>query len=171
MSIHTSVPRATGLSTFKLSVWTPFVPQTALRTSPAVATPDSTPPAPTDWKEWTEDSSDLLQEVFSWRMLEDAFGGILDPIARARLTALLSEPLAPDRPPRDRSVAPLREFIDAANRLLESGGVDWSDSQNQLSEDDEEEALRLNALLAFVNHLSWLIAVFDDQPNVSVSIR
>ena len=95
MSIHTSVPRATGLSTFKLSVWTPFVPQTALRTSPAVATPDSTPPAPLTGTEWTEDSSDLLQEVFSWRMLEDAFGGILDPIARARLTALLSEPLAP----------------------------------------------------------------------------
>ena len=170
MSIRTPVPRATEPSTFKLSVWAPFVPQTALRTSPAVATLDSTPPAVADWKEWTEDSSDLLQEVFSWRMLEDAFGGILDPDARARLTALLSDTLAPARHPRDRSVASLREFIGAANRLLESDNVDWSDSQNQLS-DDDEKALRLNALLAFVNHLSWLIAVFDDQPNVSVSIR
>ena len=135
-----------------------------------MAAPDSEPSAVSEWKEWTDDSSDLLKEVFSWRMLEDAFGGIIDPTARARLTTLLSDTLAPDRHPRDRSVASLRTFIDAANRVLETGGVDWSGSQNQLS-DDDEEALRLNALLALVNHLSWLIAVFDDQPNVSVSIR
>ena len=170
MSPHTPVPRATEPSTFKLSVWTPFVPHTALRTSLPVATPASDPPAVGEWKEWTDDSSDLLAEVFSWRMLEDAFGGIIDPTDRAHLTALLSDTLAPDRHPRDRSVAALREFIAAANRVLDSGSVAWSSSQNQLS-DDDEEALRLNALLAFVNHLSWLLAVFDDQPNVSVSIR
>lgn len=171
MSIQTPDSRATTEpSTFKLSVWTPFVPQTALRTSPAVATPDSEPPVVTDWNEWTEDSSDLLQEVFSWRMLEDAFGGILDGAARARMTELLSDTLAPDRHPRERSVASLQPVLEDASRLIESDGVAWSDSQNQLS-DDEKRALRLNALLAFVNHISWLIAVFQDQPNVSVSIR
>lgn len=117
-----------------------------------------------------EDAPDLLKEVFSWRMLEDAFGGIIDPAERARLTTLLSDTMAPARRPGDRSVESLRAFVDAATEVLGRSGVDWSASQNHLSEEDEE-ALRLNALLALVNHLSWLIAVFEDQPNVSVSIR
>lgn len=168
MPIHTPVRGSTEPSTFKLSVWTPFVPQTVLRTSPAVAASDSDPPTVSAWTEWTEDSSDLLKEAFSWRMLEDALGGITTPADRARLAQLLLD-MAPDRHPRDRSVRSLRAFVDAANRILASGHVYWSGSQNPLSEDDEE--LGLNALLALVNHLSWLIAVFEDQPNVSVSIR
>ena len=102
-------------------------------------------------------------------MLEDAFGGVINKLDRERLTRLLLETMAPDVHPRSRPIASLRAFVDDATRVLASGGVDWSGSQNPLSENDEE--LRLNALLALVNHLSWLIAVFEDQPNVSVSIR
>ena len=135
--------------------------------SPAATALDSAPPTV---RELTDDYSDLQKEVFSWRMLEDAFGGIIDPLERDRLTQVLSQTMAPDVHPRDRSIASLRAFVDDANRILAArGGVDWSDSQNPLSDDDER--LRLNALLALVNHLSWLIAIFKDQPNVSVSIR
>ena len=166
MPIYRPVRRATESSTFKVSIWTPFVPQTALLKSATVAASGSDPPTVS---ELIEDSTDLQKEAFSWRMLEDAFAGIINLLERERLTKLLSETMATDIHPHHRSVASLRAFVDDAKRVLASGGVEWSGSQSPPSEDDE--ALRLNTLLALVNHLSWLIAVFEDQPNVSVTIR
>ena len=102
-------------------------------------------------------------------MVEDAFGGVTEEIDRETLKKTLLETMAIDVHPAERSIDALRNFVDEANRIIEKGQVEWNGSQDPLS--DEAEEARVNSLLALVNHLSWLVDVFSDQPGVSVSVR
>ena len=153
-------------SKFQLSVWAPFVPQTALVVSSALS-PLS--PEQAGVSELTDEASNLHKEVFRWRMVEDAFGGVTEEIDRKNLKKALLETMAIDVHPAERSINALRNFVDEANRIIEKGQVEWNGSQDPLS--DEAEEARVNSLLALVNHLSWLVDVFSDQPGVSVSVR
>lgn len=149
-------------SPLKVSVWRPFVPSSPLlMNAPGTDLPTV--------RQLTDDTGGLQQEVFTWRMLEDPFGGIADANDRAQLKETLLTAMALDVPPQERSVQSLKNFIARATAVLDAGGVEWTGSQSSLTDTDEER--NLNPLLALVNHLSWLVDVFDGQPNISVSVR
>lgn len=153
-------------SKLKVSVWSPFVPGTALILAARGSPPQDVQQVPP--KELT-DSSGLQKEVFGWRMSEDPFGGIVEPAEREKMRAMLLEALSITIDPTKRSVTVLKSFLDEATSLLNNGAVEWTGSQSA-SIDDEEER-RVNPLLALVNHLSWLAEVYEEHPNISFTIR
>ncbi|MDP8994749.1 MAG: hypothetical protein M3N07_07200 [Pseudomonadota bacterium] len=151
-------------SKFKISVWREFVPPSAiLMRGDGSATGDPSIAA----REYLGRGSGLQKEVFSWRMVEDAFGGVTDVDARADLEAKLLQAFSIDAPPELRGVLALRAFIDRAREVLEAGDVEWSGSQS--ASDELGGEVRLNPLLALVTHLSWIADVFEEQPGVSLS--
>ncbi|GAA3714601.1 hypothetical protein GCM10022268_24150 [Sphingomonas cynarae] len=144
----------------KLSVWRDFNPSRALI-------------------QWRQESSevhllsadrDLQQEVYSWQMKEDPFGGVPDDAIRANLHALLMERFASSKSPSDRRVDLLQDFISEAKRVVRDGQSEWTGSQ-AAPDDDEDAPYMLNPLLALALHLDWLRASFSGQPGISVSIR
>lgn len=149
---------------FRVSIWGPFTTNASVL---FVQEDSQTGSGPTV-KEITEGSGRLHTELFGWPMLEDAFAGVTDSEARAKLQRSLNESLAVQLTPRERSLDALRAIVDEAEALLETGYVEWSASQ--AGPTDEEER-RLNPLLALTTHLKWLIAVFEGTPGISVSIR
>ncbi len=148
-------------SSFKISVWSAFAPQTDL----AIDTGSGEPQVRVVAKQ----SSGLHKEVFGWRMSEDLFAGIADESDRDKLKAALFDKMAIDIDPNKRSIDSLKSFVDVANEILDANRVEWIGSQNPSGDDDEKG--RLNPLLALVNHLSWLIGMFKDMPNTSISVR
>lgn len=152
---------------FKLSLWRPFEPGTALIVA---ASDTATEEAPSTFRELSPEIAGIQREVFGWRMLEDAFGGVVDEAERNKLKAALFDALDMGVDPKKRSISALRSFVEEATRVLGAGTVEWTGSQSAVP-DEEEEERRLNPLLALVNYLTWLIDVFDEQPNISVTIR
>lgn len=113
--------------------------------------------------------SSLQQEVYVWQTREDPFSGIADDAARHDLRDLLVERFAAAKPPSARRFPAIDAFLDRAQRLLDSGGAEWTVSQD--AADDEDQPARLNTLLALKNHIEWLRSVFSEQPGVSVLVR
>ena len=113
--------------------------------------------------------SNLQQEVYSWKLREDPFAGISDEQTRVDLHDRLHR-LSVSKPPGERRLAVLEEFVTAAERALAARRVEWSPSRSQAPEHDELPR-EINALMAFVLHLKWLLACFANCPTVSVSIR
>ena len=153
-------------SKLKVSVWNAFVPENALIM--AAVDESAEAGAPSSMKELAAENSGLHKEVYGWRMVEDPFGGVLDSDRREELKALLLDALSIDIQPSQRSIFSLRAFVDRAQAVMASDRVEWSDSQSAAIDDEEH---RLNSLLAFTNHLSWLIDVFEEQPGVSITVR
>lgn len=146
---------------FKISVWSAFVPESDL----AMDTGSDEAAVRVVAKQ----SSGLHKEVFGWRMPEDLFAGIADESDRDRLKAALFDKMAIEIDPNERTIDSLRSFVDVANKILDDNRVEWIGSRNPFGDDDEGN--RLNPLLALVNHLSWLIGMFKDMPNTSISVR
>lgn len=153
-------------SKLKVSVWNAFVPDTALIM--AATSPSASEASPSSMKQLAPENSGLHKEVYGWRMVEDPFGGVVDVEKRNELKQLLLDALSIDLQPSERSIATLRAFVQKSQVVLDSGKVEWSGSQSAVHEDEER---RINSLLAFTNHLSWLIDVFEEQPGVSITVR
>ncbi len=113
--------------------------------------------------------SNLQQEVYSWKLREDPFAGIEDEQIRLDLHDRLHR-LSVSKPPAERHLTVLVDFVTAAERALAARQVEWSPSRSQAPEHDEFPR-EINALMAFVLHLKWLLACFANCPSVSVSIR
>ena len=106
----------------------------------------------------------LQAEVYSWPLQQDPFAGISKEEIRDRLQKLLAE-LEVSRPPADRSLDVLGDFVAAAEKAIEDGeavSVPWSSG---------ETTVEINPLLALVLHLKWLIRCFMERPGISVSVR
>ena len=117
------------------------------------------------------DGDNLQEEVYSWYTLESPFDGIADGEVRRKLREKLVERLNTSRPPSERSIDVLKEFIfDAEEAIIESDKVEWTSSQSGIG-DDEDYADRINSLLAIILHLKWLTECYADCPNISVSVR
>lgn len=152
-------------STLKLSFWNLFVPETAIL-APAANQGDA---ALAYLQLNSEVASGMHKEIFRWRMQEDPLGGVADTDDRERLKTALFENLGVHVSPDKRAIGVLRAFVEAAEAVLDKeSAVEWSSSQ---SHSFDEEERHVNALLALVCHLKWLIEVFDEQPNVSVTAR
>ncbi len=141
-----------------LSIWRDFAPSRALVLS--------------DEKggHWMLDlESNLQQEVYSWQLREDPFAGVEDEGVRRNLRDRL-ERLDVSKPPQERRLAVLADFVLAAERAMDSQHVVWSESLSQ-PPGHEELPNEINALVAFVLHLKWLLGCFANRPSISVSIR
>jgi hypothetical protein len=144
----------------RISVWRDFVPSKSLTFRRD---------GETDHQVLANDAH-LQQEVLSWQTREDAFAGVIDEEIRVRLREKLIERFEPSRPPTDRKVDMLRDFIDDANGVIEAERSEWTGSQDP-PVDDEDAPYALNSPLALKLHLEWLMEVFSEQPGVSVSVR
>lgn len=152
MSVETRVK-------LKLSIWRDFVPGRRL---------DS----------WDDDGnthqlagseSSLQEEVYSWHLWEDFRDGIADDKIRRRLDNQLCR-LDASRPPSERRLSVLDDFIAEARKAIASGEAGFSPVQNP-PVGDEDAPNAINALLALTLHLEWLSRCFADRPGISVSIR
>lgn len=138
---------------FRLSIWRDYVPprHVALRGEQ------------TDFQVVTS-GHHLQAEVYSWPLQQDHFAGISKEEIRDRLQNLL-DGLEVSRPPAERSLAVLVDFVAAAERAIDEGeavSIPW---------DSGDTTVEINPLLALVLHLKWLIRCFKDRPGISVSIR
>lgn len=105
----------------------------------------------------------LQAEVYSWPLQQDYLAGILNDEVRHRLRELLDELRDVSRPPSDRSLAVLCDFVDAAEKAVEDGEA--------VSVDSGDTSAAINPLLSLVLHLKWIIRCFRDRPGISVLIR
>ena len=111
----------------------------------------------------------LQEEVYSWQTSEDPFGGVADVTVRDQLRSHLFDHLEPSRPPSERKLTVLAEFITSAEKALSAGYTEWTTSQASATED--ELADKVDSLLALTLHLKWLSSCFADRPGISVSVR
>jgi hypothetical protein len=150
---------ADSLAKIKLSVWRDFVPSKAL-----ILRQNGVE------HQVLASESDLQQEVYTWQMREDPFGGVFDEGARARLREFLVDRFEASQPPSKRRFDALADFLDEAQRVIDADQAEWTVSQDAPL-DDEDVPYRLNPLLALKLHLEWLKNTFSARPGVSVSIR
>ena len=101
-------------------------------------------------------------------MFEEAFGVIENRHERKKLRDTFWQ-MQIDSNPSQHSLKALKGFVSEARKILSDNDLVWITSQNQLPGDEENG--RVNPLLAFVNHLSWLILIYDNQPNTAVRIK
>jgi hypothetical protein len=112
----------------------------------------------------------LQEEVFAWHVGEGVLNGVADDELRAKIAACLTEDFAPALPPANRACRKLGKFFEVAQRAIESGKAEWSNSEDPAF-DDEPDPYRVNMLLAFYNQMLWLHEMFKDEPGVSISVR
>jgi len=145
-----------------LSIWREFTPATRL----VLLEEESSKILDAD--------SPLQEEVYSWRMCEDAFGGIPDDAMRRELYDLLVNSLNASRAPSERAVSVLADFVGKAESLILENLVSWTPSQGQPEDENqgfEADPVRMNSLLALLIHLKWVVSVFQHQPGISVLVR
>ena len=148
--------------TLTLSIWKDFVPRRAL------ALPGE------EGGQLLTSESGLQEEVYSWRLREDAFAGISDHDTRMNLHDRLVERLDVSKPPCERRMAVLEEFVNAAEAKIESGAAACARSESESdrdSDDDDRSRIDINPLLALTMHLRWLLSCFENRPGISVSVR
>lgn len=107
---------------------------------------------------------ELQAKVYSWPLRTDVWAGIPNGEVRRRLREKLFELLEVTRPPTERSLAVLGDFIAAAEQAIASGDA------GLVPVPVGDATVELNPLLALVLHLKWLIRCFADRPGISVSI-
>ncbi len=115
--------------------------------------------------------SDLHEEVYSWSLREYIFAGVEDEGLRRDLHEKIFDRMDPNRPPSERPLTLLDEFVDAAFDAMKSGAVKPVRDRKPPDGDDETFAEVKNTLLALALHLKWLSRCFADRPGISVSVR
>lgn len=122
-----------------------------------------------------DSESGLQEEIYSWRLREDVFAGISDEKTRKKLRTRLIEKLADSQPPSERCLAVLKEFVEAAEEAIKSDDGVVPTLRESLSDEDHDNgnqsAVGINALHALTMHLKWLLACFENQPGITVSVR
>ena len=124
--------------------------------------------------QFLDSESGLQEEVYSWRPREDIFAGVSDDAIRMDLHSRLVEKLDVSKPPGERRMAVLEDFVNAAEAAIDSGAAACAPSLSESdedSDDDKQSRIYINPLLALTMHLRWLLACFGNRPRISVSVR
>jgi hypothetical protein len=116
-----------------------------------------------------EAEANLQQEIYSWSIKDDPFANVGDEGVRLRLRAKLVDAFEPSSHPSERRCNVLREFLADVQSVLAVEKMEWTQSEDESLDEDEQEYL--NPLLALYNHLSWLLEMFSEHPGISISIR
>lgn len=143
-----------------LSIWRDFMPARPL-----------TLPGDEGWQ-LLDSKSGLQEEVYSWQLREDAFAGVSDDATRTDLRDRLLGRLAYSRPPAERRLSVLEEFVKAAEASIASGSATFAPSGSRPDDDSADKIqIEANPLLALTTHLKWILACFRNRPGISVSVR
>lgn len=145
-----------------LSIWKDFVPPRVL----ALPGQEDRP--------FLDSESELQELIYSWRPREDVFAGISDDTIRLNLRRRLVEELDVSKPPCERRMEVLKDFVAAAEAAVASGAAACAPSVSESDEDsgdDKQSRIDINPLLALTTHLKWLLSCFEDRPGISVSVR
>ena len=145
-----------------LSIWRDFVPPRLLALTGE------------EGRQLLDSESGLQEEVYSWRPREDVFAGISDDATRMDLHDRLVGRLDVSKPPGERRMAVLEDFVRAAEAAIDSGAATCAPSESGSDEDfddDERSRIDINPLLALTMHLRWLLDCFENRPGISVSVR
>ena len=124
----------------------------------------------TGWRVLASDSG-VQQEVYSWPVPSDPFGGITDEKVYKDIRDTLLNRLNVSLPPAARGVAVLGEFVAKAKQTIDAGQTGPFRSNSTSVGSGTNVALEPNPLLALLHHLEWLMRCFGDRPGISVSIR
>ena len=138
---------------YRLSIWRDYAPPHPLALSVE----------PTGFQ-MVKPEHRLQAEVYSWPLQYDIFAGISKEEVRGRLQELLARFQA-SRPPGERSLCALNEFVTEAEKVIDEG--DATPIRGELGNATVES----NPLLAFALHLKWIVRCFKDRPSISVSVR
>ena len=147
-------------ATLKISVWRDFIPNRVIVLSDES---DSS-------RQVLTSDSNLQEEVYSWHLREDALAGVSDENIRRRLREGLQR-LDASRPPSERRVSVLEDFLAEVKHAIESGDAKPVASRNPPSEEEETGFNSINALLALFLHLKWLSRCLAKRPGISISVR
>ena len=145
-----------------LSIWRDFVPP-----RPLIRTDE-------EGSRIFDSDSGLQQLVYSWPLREDAFSGIASDGTRSDLHNRLVHRLADSKPPSERGLDVLREFVEASEAAVNEGQVSPLPSESRSDENPGDEGydrVHVNSLLALTIHLKWIVACFGHRPGISVSVR
>lgn len=145
-----------------LSIWKDFVPPRVL------ALPGE------EGRQLLDSESDLQEEIYSWRPREDVFAGISDDAIRLDLHHRLVGKLDVSKPPGERRMGVLEDFVTAAEAAIDTGVAACAPSVGESDDDpddDERSHIDSNPLLALTMHLRWLLSCFGNRPGISVSVR
>ena len=144
-----------------LSIWRDFVPPRLLAL-----------PGEED-RQLLDSESGLQEEVYSWRPREDVFAGISDDATRMDLHDRLVGRLDVSKPPGERRMAVLEDFVRAAEVAIDAGDAAFAPGESESAEDPDDEGrpVDTNPLLALTTHLRWLLTCFGSRPGISVSVR
>lgn len=144
-----------------LSIWRDFVPPRLL------ALPGE------EGRQLLDSESGLQEEIYSWRPREDIFAGISDEAIRMDLHDRLVGKLDVSKPPGERRIAVLKDFVVTAEATIDAGDATFAPSESGSDEDPDDEGRQVdtNPLLALTMHLRWLLACFENRPGISVSVR
>lgn len=110
----------------------------------------------------------LQQEAFTFQPNEDVWGGLVDSELREKLSRQFISEFEPVHPPAARGFDRLSKFLDELRAAIPNS--EWA-SSGQQTDEESEQAARLNPLLAFYCHLAWIYETFKDTPGASISVR
>ncbi|MGI4790857.1 MAG: hypothetical protein ACRYFS_18655, partial [Janthinobacterium lividum] len=113
------------------------------------------------------------EELYTWETREDVLGAITDIVQTDNLREALVDTFAPDKPAENRRIAALKIVIVMIDAILNNReSSDWGDVNEERSlVSGEKLHLRQHRLLAFQQHLQWIIDTFSLVPDVYVTIR
>jgi hypothetical protein len=114
----------------------------------------------------------LQEEVYVWDPGQNDIFSALDKDLAKQFHEMLSETFNEDSKPEKRSIAQLAKIVTDFGLRLRKSEISWTPSEEVVSQGPcDGENFRVNAPLALLNHLSWLIRVFEHVPGASVTIR
>ena len=142
-----------------LSIWRNFAPSAPLAVQDADA---GWRIVDTDWR--------LQEQVYSWPLPTDPFGGVDDEGVRDDLRKALFDRLDVSLRPGQRGIAVLREFVEKAKRAVKEGHAGPLPAATSTTP-STHPPMEPNPLLALAIHLEWLVRCFGGRPHVSVTIR
>lgn len=114
--------------------------------------------------------AELQKEVFTWPLQEDVWAGIVSYEVRDNLQSRFGNDFQPSRPPSERTMQKLAEFVTEVEKALTPGMSEWSVAESGAAE-FSSMSFMINGLSALHNQLSWLLDMFRDLPGASVSVR
>lgn len=155
-----SIVASDGAIGLKVTVWRRYSPERTIIHS-------------TD-KEATYFSPDerLLQDVFSWQVREDVWGGFTDTEVAQSLSTRFASAFDPFLPPNQRDFGTFKAVLSELSAAATSPNSYWASSAQQKDTDEDSDAsTRVNPLLAFYNQLHWIYEVFKDVPGASITVR